>query len=308
MGRIAAVSETATRFFAWWVLIAAIAAILSPQLFLPVLPAVKWLLGLIMFGMGMTLRFGDFARVLRQPKAVIAGVALQYLIMPIAGVAVAYALRLPPELAAGIVLLGSCPGGTASNVIVYLSRGDVALSVSLTAISTMLAPILTPVLTYLLAGRWMEVSASALFTDIVQIVLLPLSLGLLLHRFAGEAMNRVKPVLPLVSVVSIITIIAAVVAANAGRLVESGIPAAAAVILHNCLGLLGGWVAAKALGLEEGQRRALAVEVGMQNSGLAAALATAHLSPLAALPGALFSVWHNLSGAILVSFWRRRTN
>lgn len=308
MGRIGAASEMATRFFALWVLMAAIAAVMAPQAFLPLLPAIKWLLGLIMFGMGMTLRVADFARVVKQPKAIIAGVTLQYLIMPVAGVAVAYLLRLPPELAAGVVLLGSCPGGTASNVIVYLSRGDVALSVSLTAISTTLAPLLTPLLTYLLAGRWMEVSATALFADILQIVLLPLSLGLFLHSFAGKAIERVQPVLPLVSVVSIVAIIAAVVAANTTRLLDSGVSAAAAVVLHNILGLLGGWTTAKALGLAEAQRRAIAVEVGMQNSGLAAALATAHLSPLAALPGALFSVWHNLSGAILVSLWRRRAN
>lgn len=299
-------AEAATARFGLLVVATGVLALLHPPLFLPLLPHIKLLLGVIMFGMGTTLNVADFSRILRRPFLIITGVSLQFLIMPLAGVAVAWLLRLPPELASGVVLLGCCPGGTASNVIVYLARGDVALSVSLTAFSTAVAPLLTPTLTWLLAGQWMEVSAGAMFLDIVQVVALPVALGLLLNRLKPEAVAQLQGVLPLISITAILAIIGAVVAANSGNIGKAAIPVIAAVILHNAFGLLLGYIAAIALRVNMQARRAITVEVGMQNSGLAAALATAHMSPLSALPGAIFSVWHNISGALLVSFWTRK--
>jgi len=300
-------SNLATRFFGLLVLAVTVLALLFPSVFLPLMGGIRWILGLIMFGMGLTLTFDDFVRVARQPLPVIAGVCLQFLVMPLAGFAIAWVLRLPPELAVGVVLVGSCPGGTASNVIVYLARGDVALSVSMTAISTLLAPLLTPLLASWLAGKWMDVSAASLFVDIVKMVLLPVVGGVLLHRYAENTVRRVQPVLPLVSVVGIVLIIGAIIAASGSRLMDAGLPAFVAVVLHNITGLGLGWLAAKALRLGRDQQKAICIEVGMQNSGLAVALASAHLSPIAALPGAIFSVWHNISGSILVSVFGNKT-
>lgn len=296
-------SKIASRYFGGLVLLAALAAVAAPRVFLPALGWIKPMLGAIMFGMGMTLAPADFTRVARRPKPVFVGVALQFLVMPAVGFAIAWALGLDPELAAGIVLVGACPGGTASNVIVYLARGDVALSVTMTAVSTLLAPLLTPVLAGWLAGRWMAVSPIALFLSIVKIVLLPVVTGVVFNCFAPEIVRRARPVLPVFSCVLIAIIIAAVVAANRGRLSAAGATTITAVVLHNLAGLGLGWLGALALGLDRERKKAICVEVGMQNSGLAAALATAHLSPLAALPAALFSVWHNISGALLVSIW-----
>jgi BASS family bile acid:Na+ symporter len=269
-------------------------------------PAIQPLLGLVMLGMGMTLAPADFRRVAERPAAVAIGVALQFAIMPLAGFALARALGLPPALAAGVVLVGACPGGTASNVVAWLARGDVALSVTLTTASTLLSPLATPALTALYAGTRVPVPAGAMLRDIAAIVVVPVAAGVALRALAGARLDRLARILPAFSVAAIVTIVAIVVAMNRGRLVEAAAPAALAVVLHNALGLALGWGAARALGRPEQEARTIAIEVGMQNSGLAAALAAAHFPPAAALPGALFSVWHNLSGAALASWWSRR--
>ncbi|MBA2691663.1 MAG: bile acid:sodium symporter family protein [Rubrobacter sp.] len=299
------ISTVAGKYFALWVLLGAtVAFFVQPLSFLTAY--VNPLLGIVMFGMGLTLTGADFARVFKRPKDVALGVAAQFTIMPLVAFALAYFLRLPPELAVGVVLLGCCPGGTASNVIAYLSRGDVALSVSMTSVSTILAPLMTPLLMLLLAGSWLPVEAGALFVSIVQIVLVPVLLGVLVNTFFGRAVNNVRPVLPLVSVVAIVVIVAGVVAASADQILTVGPLVLLIVVVHNLSGLLLGYGVGAFLGLGAAQRRAISVEVGMQNSGLAAGLAATYFGGVSALPGAIFSVWHNISGPLLATYWSRR--
>jgi len=298
-------SSLATGYFAVWVILAAGAGVFAPGLFQPVLDHVNPLLGIIMFGMGMTLTLADFDRVLRTPRQVVVGVVAQYAVMSLLAYVIARALRLPPELAVGVILVGACPGGTASNVITYIARGDVALSVTLTSISTILAPILTPWLTYLLARQWAPVPIWDLFESILKIVIFPVVLGVAAHHYFPTTVRRSVRVLPLVSVAVIALIVAAVVGKNAGNIRTAGLVVFVAVILHNGLGLFLGWCIGALFRMPPAQRRALTVEVGMQNSGLAVALAVAHFSPAAAVAGALFSIWHNVTGPILANVWLR---
>jgi bile acid:Na+ symporter, BASS family len=306
MKTVERVSGFVGRWFAVIVLAAGAVALLAPETFAAGAPAIPWLLAVIMLGMGMTLQVSDFAIVARRPWALLLGVAAQYVVMPSVGYGLALLLDLSPMLAAGMVLVGSAPGGTASNVMVYLSRGDTALSVAMTTVSTLLAPLLTPLLVLLLAGEFLPVDAGGLFTSIVQIVLAPVLVGLLLRTFAASAVDRVLPTLPLVSVAGITAVVMIVVGSSADTLLSVGLLVVVAVILHNGLGLLLGYGIAKACRLDVAGRRAVSIEVGMQNSGLAAALATAHFSPVAALPAAIFAAWHNGSGSALASYWSRR--
>ncbi|HHQ41612.1 MAG TPA: bile acid:sodium symporter family protein [Chromatiales bacterium] len=297
---------TATTLFPLWALAACAAAWLWPAPFAALKPAIVPLLGVVMFGMGATLTAASFAEALRRPGTVALGVALQYLVMPAAGWAAATLAGLPPALAAGLILVGSCPGGTASNVICYLARGDVALSITLTAVSTLLAAWATPLLTWLWAGARVEVPVAAMMRDAAAIVLVPVALGMLANTLWHRRLARVRRAMPLVSVVAIALIIAIIVALTRERLAAVGPALAAAVALHNALGLALGYAAARMLGLERRLARTLAIEVGMQNSGLGVALAAKHFGALAALPGALFSVWHNLTGSALAAWWSRR--
>ncbi|WP_017613343.1 bile acid:sodium symporter family protein [Nocardiopsis salina] len=306
MTLISRVAAFAGRWFALLVLVAAAAALVRPEYTAPLAEYTSLFLGVIMFGMGLTLRPADFAVVVTHPKAALIGIASQYTIMPLAGWGIAHALGLPPLLVVGMILVGAAPGGTASNVIVYLARGDVALSVAMTSVSTMLAPLVTPLVVLALAGRTLEVPAGEMFGTILGVVLVPVLAGLALRTFADRWISPVLPVLPLVSVVGIMLVVVGVVGANADDIVATGALVALAVVLHNAFGLALGYFIGRLGGLPEPGRRALGVEVGMQNSGLAAALATTHFSPLAALPGALFSVWHNVSGALLATYWSRR--
>ncbi len=297
---------TATTLFPVWALAASAAAWLWPAPFVALKPAIVPLLGVVMFGMGATLTTASFAEALRRPGTVALGVALQYLVMPAAGWAAATLAGLPPALAAGLILVGSCPGGTASNVICYLARGDVALSITLTAVSTLLAAWATPLLTWLWAGARVEVPVAAMMRDTAAIVLVPVALGVLANTLWHRRLARVRRAMPLVSVAAIALIIAIIVALTRERLAAVGPALAAAVALHNALGLALGYAAARILGLERRLARTLAIEVGMQNSGLGVALAAKHFGALAALPGALFSVWHNLTGSALAAWWSRR--
>jgi BASS family bile acid:Na+ symporter len=306
MSVLTRVADFVGRWFALLVLAGGITGLAAPGQAALLAPYISLLLGVIMFGMGLTMRPVDFAIVARHPKAVILGVLAQYTVMPLLGWGIAHVLNLPPLLVVGMILVGSAPGGTASNVIVYLARGDVALSVAMTSISTLLAPVLTPLLVLALAGSTLPVAAGDLFVSILQVVLVPVLAGLLLRMAARRFVERILPVLPLVSVVGIVVVVAAVVGANADTVLSSGLLVALAVVLHNSLGLALGYLVGLVTKLPEAARRAVSVEVGMQNSGLAAALATAHFAPLAALPGALFSVWHNISGALVATYWARR--
>ena len=291
---------------ALFVLLIGVVGAVRPQTLTWVGPYVGWLLGVVMFGMGMTLTFQDFKRVLQRPWEVLLGVAAQFLIMPLAAWFLVWLFALPPELAIGVVLVGTCPGGTASNVISYLARGDVALSVSMTMATTLLAPVVTPTLTWLLAGSWIEVSFTAMMISIAQMVLLPLLLGLTAHHFFERTVERVLPVMPVVSVVTIVLLVGGVVALGAERLLDVGLLMAAIVVLHNAFGLVLGYGMARLFRLDSKKARTVSIEVGMQNSGMAASLAVLYFSPAAAIPGAIFSVWHNISGSIVANYFARR--
>ena len=291
---------------ALFVLLIGVVGAVRPQTLTWVGPYVGWLLGVVMFGMGMTLTFQDFKQVLQRPWEVLLGVAAQFLIMPLAAWFLVWLFALPPELAIGVVLVGTCPGGTASNVISYLARGDVALSVSMTMATTLLAPVVTPTLTWLLAGSWIEVSFTAMMISIAQMVLLPLLLGLTAHHFFERTVEKILPVMPVVSVVTIVLLVGGVVALGAESLLDVGLLMAAIVVLHNAFGLVLGYGMARLFRLDSKKARTVSIEVGMQNSGMAASLAVLYFSPAAAIPGAIFSVWHNISGSIVANYFARR--
>ncbi|GGF23539.1 sodium transporter [Halobacillus andaensis] len=301
-----AISQTAGKYFAFWVIGIAIIAYFMPDPFLFLNSYITILLGVVMFGMGLTLKPVDFKLVASKPLPVIIGVLAQFLIMPLVALAIAIALRLPNELAAGLVLLGSVPGGTASNVMVYLARGNLALSIAMTSLSTLLAPIATPLILLTLAGQWLPVDPMAMFLSIVQVIIIPITLGVLIRRVFPKAVNKSSTVIPLISVLAIIIIVSAVVAANVESIATSGLIIFSAVMLHNLMGLLLGYVTAMLMRLDESKRRAISIEVGMQNSGLGVALATAHFGPLAALPNVIAAVWHNISGPILATVWSKK--
>ncbi|MGC9329615.1 MAG: bile acid:sodium symporter family protein, partial [Candidatus Hinthialibacter sp.] len=283
------------------------AALVWPAGFAWMKPHIPLMLGVIMFGMGTTLKGGDFQRVLYQPKYLIAGVLAQYGIMPLMGFLIGRALGLDPALTAGIVLLGSCPGGTASNVIVYLARANVGLSVSLTLASTLLAPLLTPWLTWLYAHAVVNVDVWDLMRSVVNIVLIPLLGGLIIRAFFHRWIQPLMNYFPTLSALIILAIIGCVVALNRESILGVSALAALAVVLHNAAGLLLGYGAGALLTTDRDIRRTLAIEVGMQNSGLAVALAlkTSGFGAMAALPGALFSVWHNITGTTLAGRWSK---
>jgi BASS family bile acid:Na+ symporter len=305
MQALARLSRFVGNTFAIWVLLFAIIAFFAPAQFTWLGKYIVPLLGVIMFGMGLTLSKEDFREVVRRPGDVAIGVAGQFIIMPGLAFILTQVLDLPPEVAVGVILVGCCPGGTASNVMTFLARGDVALSVAVTSVTTLVAPVVTPALIYLLASQWIEVSASAMFWSIVQVVVLPIALGVAAQYLLGKRVQHGVAVLPLISVVAIVAIVAAVVAGNQARIASSGLMIFAVVVLHNGLGLLIGYGLAKAFGMSVAKRKAISIEVGMQNSGLGVALATAHFSPLAAVPSAIFSVWHNISGPLAATLFRR---
>lgn len=265
-------------------------------------------LGVAMFGMGLTIKAEDFRVVFSKPKEILVGCLAQYTVMPLSAWALCKLLNLPADLAIGVILVGCCPGGTASNVITYIAGGDVPLSVGMTIISTLLAPLVTPVLVYVLGGAWVEVSLLAMVVSVVKVVLIPVLLGILIHRLFGRQIEKIQEVLPLLSVIAIVMIISGIVASNKEKLITSGVLTLGVVVLHNLLGILLGLGISKGLKLEYSKATAIAIEVGMQNSGLAVSLATANFAanPMATLPGAIFSVWHNIAGSIFAGIRRRK--
>ena len=300
---IASLSAFVGRTFAIWVIVFAALGFFLPDTFKLVAPYIVSLLAIIMFGMGLTISLDDFKEVGKRPFDVLIGVASQFLVMPLLAVLLTMLIPMSPEVAAGVILVGCCPGGTASNVMTYLSRGDLALSVACTSVTTLLAPIATPFLVWMFASQYLPVDAMSMFMSIVKVILAPLALGFILQKILPGVVRAVVPGMPLLSVTGIVLIVAAVVAANKASIVQSGLLIFAVVVLHNCLGLLLGYFAARAAGLSVAKRKAISIEVGMQNSGLGAALATVHFSPLAAVPSAVFSVWHNISGALIANYY-----
>ena len=299
-------SVVLTRFMGVIIIAFSALALWQPWIFSWVAPHISAMLGIIMLGMGMTLHWQDFSHVLRHPRDLGLGLVVQFGCMPLLAFALCHVFALPPELAMGMILVGTAPGGTASNVLTFIARGDVAFSVAMTAGATLVSLLLTPPLTWLLGGVWVPVDMGGLFWSIVKIVLVPVLLGLLLHHFQRGLVDRLMPFLPLASALVITLVIAGIIAVNAQNILSAGPAIFAAVIAHNLLGLAVGWFAACRLRFAPPRRRALAIEIGTQNSGLATALALAHFTPAAAIAGALFSVWQNISGALLSNFWATR--
>ena len=267
--------------------------------------AINPMLGVIMFGMGLTLSPQDFKIVLSRPKDILIGCLTQFTVMPLLAIGLTWAFALPKELAIGVILVGCCPGGTASNVITYLAKGDLALSVGMTAASTLLAPLLTPLLVWMLAGTMVDVDTMGMLMSIVYVVITPIICGLLCQRFLPGVTKRVTPYLPAFSSVVIALVVGIVVSHNADRLLTAGLMVVAVVIIHNLLGLTIGFIVGRLLHLQKPKCVALSIEVGMQNSGLASSLAVLHFAayPLATIPGAVFSVWHNISGAFVAKLY-----
>lgn len=291
-----------------WVLLAAVSALVFPEVLSHVRPTViNYLLGMVMFGMGLTLNLKDFKIVFSRPKDVIIGCLAQFTIMPLLAWTLSRVFGLDEALALGVVLVGCCPGGTASNVITYLAKGDLALSVGMTGVSTLLAPFLTPLLTWLLAGKSVDVDVMSMFLSILWVVILPIVVGLIVKSVWPKFTEKAVDFLPAISTLAITCIVGIVIAANAEKIMSGGLIIILIVALHNVCGLCLGFLIGKLLGLSTPKRKAISIEVGMQNSGLATSLATIHFAayPMASIPGAVFSVWHNISGAIVARIFTR---
>ncbi|WP_455594358.1 bile acid:sodium symporter family protein [Cloacibacillus porcorum] len=299
-------SDFVGKYMAFIVVVVAAAALFVPTALIWIKTSwITTLLMIVMFGMGLTLNPVDFAVVFRRPKDVILGCLAQFTIMPLLAFALGKAFALDDALLVGVILVGTCPGGTSSNVITYLSKGDVALSVGMTSVSTLLAPLLTPALTYLLLRQTVSVDIAAMFMSIVKVVILPIAAGFVINKFFSSTTQKAVKVLPLVSVTAIVMIVAAVVSANSAKIMTTGVLVFSVVILHNILGYALGYVIAAFLKVPLAKKKAISIEVGMQNSGLATSLAATSFPSLAlaTVPGAVFSVWHNISGAILANIY-----
>lgn len=300
-------SSRAVLLFPVTAIMVCVVAMVWPEPFAASRMAIVPLLGLVMFGMGMTLTPQDFLAVARRPQVMAVGLILQFMLMPLFAWVLGYVLQLPLPIIAGLVLVGACPGGTASNVICYLARGDVALSISMTTLSTLLAVVLTPLLTWLYIGQRVPVPILDMLQSIFLIIIIPVSLGILLRSVTGNLLRHIECWFPWLSMLAIVLIIGIVVALNHDQIALLAGAVALAVMLHNLMGLGAGYLLPRLLGYDSRVARTIAIEVGMQNSGLGVALALKYFSPLSALPGALFSIWHNVSGAVFAA-WCSRQN
>ena len=293
------------------VLAAALLALAVPSVFQQVRPTViNYLLGVVMFGMGLTLNLHDFKIVFSRPKDIIIGCLAQFTIMPLLAWSLARLFALDEALALGVVLVGCCPGGTASNVITYLAKGDLALSVGMTGVSTLLAPFLTPLLTWALAGKSVDVDMVGMLLSILWVVILPIVVGLIVKWLCPQFTQKTVDYLPALSSIAIALIVSIIIAANASKLMAGGLVIVLVVMLHNICGLSLGYLIGRLLRLTEPKKRAISIEVGMQNSGLASSLATLHFAayPMATIPGAIFSVWHNISGALVARLYTKSSS
>ena len=286
-----------------WAIILSVTAFFLPNLFAGLRPAIIPLLSVVMFCMGMTLKWSDFKETVKSPKIILIGVLLQYFVMPLSAFLISRSFGLSPEFIAGMVLVGSSAGGTASNVICYLARGNVALSITLTMVSTLIAVFAMPALSLLYLHQIVHVPFLKMLFSVLQMVLIPVLAGTTLNTFSGTKIKKIGYVFPFVSTIAIVVIIAIIIGLNQTKLKEVGFIIICAVMLHNLSGLLIGFWFPKLLGYDDRTCRTLCIEVGMQNSGLSVALAVKHFSVMAAIPGALFSIWHNLSGSFLAGYW-----
>lgn len=308
MEKAEALGKWIGRWFTVLVVIWAIFNYLLPQTSQWVIPNTSYLLGIILFGMGLTLRGEDFVRIVKRPLPVILGTVAHYVIMPTIAWALCEIFHLTGATAVGVILVGSCPSGTSSSVMAYLAGGDVALDVSIETLSTLLAPIALPSLLLLYAGKYVSIPTQSLFLSTIRIVLVPIILGVIVHTLFGKHIDNLTRALPLVSQTAILLIIGAVISANHAELFTATtalvIPV---VILHNLSGYGLGFLFSKLIRLKDPQRKAITFEVGMQDSSLGATLAMMYFSPAAAIPSTIFSVWHNISGSVLSSYWRAHT-
>lgn len=292
------------------VLAVALLALVFPSVLQQIrVTVINYLLGVVMFGMGLTLNLQDFKIVFSRPRDVIIGCLAQFTIMPLLAWGLTRLFMLDEALALGVLLVGCCPGGTASNVITYLAKGDLALSVGMTGVSTLLAPFITPLLTWALAGKSINVDTVGMLLSILWVVILPILVGLIVKWLWPKFTEKTTDYLPAFSSVAIAFIVAIIISANANKLMAGGLVIVVVVMLHNICGLSLGYLIGTLLGLSEAKKRAISIEVGMQNSGLASSLATIHFAayPLATIPGAIFSVWHNISGALVAYLYRKKS-
>lgn len=292
--------------FPVWVLIFSVYAFFSPTFFVDLKSAIVPLLMLVMFGMGMTLRWQDFRQVMQNKAAVLLGVSVQFIVMPLAALGLAKLFQLSPELTVGLMLVGATAGGTASNVMAYLAKGDVALSVSMTLVSTLCAIVLLPLLTWFYLNETVSVPVWDMLVSLLQLILLPVLLGVVLNQFFPKPLELIQPVLPVFSMFAIVIIVAIVVALNTTQLHSLAWSLALVIVLHNAIGLVSGYGLSRLFGFDKRVAKTVAIEVGMQNSGLSVALALKYFGAVSALPGALFSVWHNISGSMLAAYWQRK--
>ena len=288
------------------VIIVTATALFFPLTFSWTVSKITILLGIVMLGMGMTLKIEDFKFILQNPKNVLIGAIAQFTIMPLTAFLITKIFLFPPEIAAGIILVGACPGGTSSNVMTFLAKGDLALSISMTITTTILSPLVTPALMFLFAGEWLEISFYSMMISIFQIVVIPIFLGIFINAIFGKKLKNFLEYLPMISIIAIILILGGVVAINSGKIFEVGLMILIAVVLHNLLGYFLGFVLAKSLKMEMSKAKAISIEVGMQNSGLATSLAIVHFGAAAAIPGAIFSVWHNISGSLIANYFSKK--
>ena len=305
------ISEILGKYMAWIVLFIAVLALLLPKTCIWIQTEwVTYLLMIVMFGMGTTMKLSDFAIVFKRPRDVVIGCLAQFIVMPLLAFSLGKLFGLDNELLVGVVIVGTCPGGTSSNVMTYLSKGDTALSVGMTSINTLLAPFLTPLLTYFYLKTTVSVNIMSMFLSIIQVVIIPIALGLLINKLFGNITRRVSDALPAVSVTAICLIVASVVSHNSEKILSTGLIIFAVVVLHNLLGYLLGYLIGVLFKMDLPRKKAIAIEVGMQNSGLATTLAGSVFPDLtmATVPGAIFSVWHNISGAVLAAFLSKKEN
>ena len=298
-----------SKYMAVLVLVCAVLSLLFPAVLQPIpTKTINYLLGVVMFGMGLALNLHDFQVVFSRPKDIIIGCLAQFTVMPLLAWGLTKVFQLDEALALGVILVGCCPGGTASNVITYLAKGDLALSVGMTGVSTVLAPLLTPLLTLLLAGESIHVDVAGMLLSILWVVILPIVLGLVIKSLWPKFTEKAMDYLPAFSSVAIAFTVSIVISANASKLLASGMLIILVVMLHNLFGLGLGYLIGRLLGMSEPKKRAVSIEVGMQNSGLASSLATLHFAayPMATIPGAIFSVWHNISGAIVAWLYTKK--
>ena len=281
-------------------------AFIAPQILIPFKGLIPFLLGLVMLAMGMTIDLKDLKKTFKNPKWIIVGIFLQYTLMPFFAFILSIILELSNELLLGMIILGSCPGGTASNVIAYLSRANLPLSISLTLISTLLSFVFTPLLILLYGKQLIDIELKNLITTTFLIIIIPITLGIILKKFLKKNIDIFTNYAPLLSQFIIAFIIGVILSLNSSDILEINYKLFLAIILHNLLGIMSGYICSKLLKFPKDVRKTIAIEVGMQNSGLGVSLSLIHFTKIVALPSALFSLWHNISAIVLINLWTKK--